>query len=145
VSYRDQLRFDLRRDEGEKLKAYPDPLTKAEPWTIGVGHTGPEVHEGMEIEPHESSLYLEQDIADAELDARKLLPHFDGLSEARQRAMVNMAFNLGYRRLAGFSNTIRAINEGRWADAAKGMRQSLWARQVGPRAERLAVLMEKGV
>ena len=37
------LLADLRRDEGLRLAAYPDPLTHAEPWTIGYGHTGPDV------------------------------------------------------------------------------------------------------
>jgi GH24 family phage-related lysozyme (muramidase) len=37
----------IRREEDRKTHAYPDPLTHGAPWTIGEGHTGPEVHEGL--------------------------------------------------------------------------------------------------
>jgi lysozyme len=29
----------VKASEGLRLNAYPDPATKAEPWTIGYGHT----------------------------------------------------------------------------------------------------------
>ena len=54
-----------------------------------------------------------------------------------------MAFNLGETRLSQFKQTLTAINEGRYADAATGMRNSLWYKQVGARAERLATIMGK--
>src|SRR5690625_2307834 len=34
----------LKHFEGVRLKAYRDPVGV---WTIGYGHTGPEVHEGL--------------------------------------------------------------------------------------------------
>ena len=30
-----------------KLVAYPDPKTGGDPWTIGRGHTGKDVHKGL--------------------------------------------------------------------------------------------------
>lgn len=66
------------------------------------------------------------------------------LSLNRQAVLCSMAFNLGKTKLLEFTNTLRAVKEGRYADAAKGMRNSLWAKQVGNRAERLATLMEQG-
>ena len=37
----------LHHYESCKLKAYPDPATGGLPWTIGWGHTGPEVKPGL--------------------------------------------------------------------------------------------------
>jgi lysozyme len=58
--------------------------------------------------------------------------------------LVNMAFNLGLEKLQGFHNTLLAIKQGRYNDAAAGMRNSLWAKQVGYRATALADMMERG-
>lgn len=48
--------------EGSKLVAYPDPITGGDPWTVGRGHTGPEVHEGTTITPKQSDDYFEGDM-----------------------------------------------------------------------------------
>lgn len=37
----------MHRFEGCRLEAYPDPKTGGDPWTIGWGHTGPDVHPGL--------------------------------------------------------------------------------------------------
>jgi lysozyme len=55
-----------------------------------------------------------------------------------------MAFNLGVPGLLKFKNTLRAVREGRFEDAAKGMLASKWARQVKGRAVRLAQVMKTG-
>ena len=39
----------IRQWEGCRLSAYPDPASGGEPWTIGYGHTGPEVTAGLTI------------------------------------------------------------------------------------------------
>jgi hypothetical protein len=39
----------LRQWEGCLLSAYPDPASGGVPWTIGYGHTGPEVTAGLTI------------------------------------------------------------------------------------------------
>jgi lysozyme len=48
-----------------------------------------------------------------------------------------MCFNLGAPRLSKFKKFITAINDEQWIEAAVEMMDSRWARQVGPRAERL--------
>jgi lysozyme len=48
-----------------------------------------------------------------------------------------MCFNLGAPRLSKFKKFIAAINDEQWIEAAVEMMDSRWARQVGPRAERL--------
>jgi lysozyme len=56
-----------------------------------------------------------------------------------------MAFNLGVPKLIGFRNTLADMEAGRYDEAADGMLASLWAKQVGNRADRLADMMRKGV
>lgn len=69
---------------------------------------------------------------------------FAGLTCARQAVLIDMAFNLGLARLMGFRNTLLAVKEQRYNDAADGMRTSKWATQVRGRAEKLARMMEEG-
>ena len=58
-------------------------------------------------------------------------PGFNLFSENRRLALVDFMFNLGPSRVRKFQNTNRAINEGRWADAAEGIRKSLYWKQLG--------------
>jgi lysozyme len=76
----------------------------------------------------------------------------ENLSETRQLVLADMAFNLGVGpseedkdgKLLTFKNTLRAMQEGRYEDAAKGMEDSPWYRQVGRRAVKLVDMMRKG-
>jgi hypothetical protein len=53
-----------------------------------------------------------------------------------------MAFNLGGPRLARFMNMKNMLSQGKWKEAAKEGRDSLWYRQVTNRAERLMKRLE---
>ena len=137
TQYRDQLRVQLAVDEGRRGKPYRDTVGKL---TIGVGRNLDDVG----LSPDEIGLLLENDINRAEAAAMRLVPGFALLSDARKCVIVNMAFNMGAGTLATFTSTLSAINRGQWRQAAAGMRDSLWAKQVGARAERLAKMMEQG-
>jgi lysozyme len=145
-----QLVSDLKRDEGLRLDAYPDPLTKGPPWTIGYGHTGPDVHPGLVWTLEQAEAALLADIEDHNAELAQVLPWVEALDPARRRVLQNMAFNLGVgepggkKGLLGFKNTLAMIQRGEHARAADGMLQSLWARQVGQRAVRLANTMRTG-
>jgi lysozyme len=131
---------DLVRDEGEVLTAYQDHLGY---WTIGVGRLI-DKRRGGGISKEESRLLLANDLERfaSGLDAH--LPWWRTLSKGRQRVLLNMAFNLGVSGLLTFRNTLTAVREGRYDDAAAGMLRSKWAGQVGERAKRLAALMREG-
>jgi lysozyme len=58
--------------------------------------------------------------------------------------VIDMAFNVGVPRLTGFKKMWAALHCGDYAEAAKEMMDSKWARQVGRRAERLSSMMETG-
>lgn len=66
------------------------------------------------------------------------------LDEVRCRALANMAFNLGIPRLLEFQNTLQALKDGRWDDAAVEALNSRWAKEVGDRAKRIAEVFRTG-
>lgn len=133
----DTLRAELIRDEGVKLKPYRDTVGKL---TIGVGRNLDDVG----ITQVEAARMLDADIQRTMAALDSALPWWRNLDEVRGRVLVNMAFNLGVAGLLGFKHTLADMQAGNYALTAAGMRASKWARQVGERAERLAVLMERG-
>ncbi|WP_414144249.1 hypothetical protein [Burkholderia territorii] len=60
-----------------------------------------------------------------------------------ERVMMNMAFNMQGKLLA-FRKFLAATQPGDWNAAAAEMLDSLWARQIGDRAKRLASMMRSG-
>lgn len=64
---------------------------------------------------------------------------------ARQAVLVSMSYQMGVAGLAGFRNTLKAVAEKRWNDAAKGMLDSRWAKQTPNRAKRHSEQMLSGV
>jgi len=131
------LKSELTRDEGRKPRIYKDTVGKV---TGGVGRNLTDVP----FSDDEIDLMLGNDIGKVckQLDAR--LPWWRTLSEARQRVLANMAFNMGIDGLLGFKNTLALIQGGNYAEAAAAMLQSKWAGQVGDRAKRLAEMMRVG-
>jgi lysozyme len=148
---RAQLVADLERDEGVKPFPYWDccgkPLRECSctpKWkgklTIGIGRN----LEDRGLSPDEMRYLVQNDIDVSVEDLNRGIPWWDRLSPARQRVLVNMCFNLGWTRLRGFVRTLAAIRRGDYVAAGQGMGESLWARQVGARADRLKRTMETG-
>jgi len=133
----DALKAQLVRHEGLRLKVYNDSIGIP---TIGVGRNLQDVG----ISGAEAMLMLENDITRVMVELDREMPWWRQLSEIRQLVLADMAFNLGLPRLKGFRNALEAMQERRWDDAAKEMLDSRWARQVGPRALRLAQMMREG-
>ena len=138
-TWKDVLAQQLQRHEGIKQFAYTDTVGKV---TCGIGRNLTD----KGLSKAEIVLLLTHDIADAEVDARRLLtdPIFDSLSDVRKGVICNMAFNMGYSRLARFTVMVGAAKAGEHLAVAREMRHSLWAKQVGARAEELAKLWEEG-
>lgn len=137
MSYLDIVKTQLRIDEVERSKPYRDSVGKL---TIGVGRDLDDVG----LREDEISLMLNNDVSVAEFACDALFPSFKTLSDNRKAVLVNMAFNLGMERLAGFRDMRKAIAKGDFDKAADAMMDSLWARQVGDRAKRLEKLMRSG-
>jgi len=63
---------------------------------------------------------------------------------ARADILYSMAYQMGVVGLAGFRNTLAMIAAENFSGAAKGMLNSLWARQTPNRARRHAEVMRTG-
>ncbi len=137
---RARLIADLILDEGIRFKAYK---CTAGVWTIGVGHTQG-VSDGDTCAEAQATVWVNDDIDDVERDLDACFPWWRDLSEARQRALANMCFNLGIHRLSGFKKALGALERGDWFTAAAEFMDSKWADQVGSRAQRIAALIRKG-
>ncbi|MFC7515107.1 glycoside hydrolase family protein [Herbaspirillum sp. GCM10030257] len=137
----ENLTSELIVDEALKLKPYHCTAGKL---TIGIGRNLDDVG----ISADEARYLLKNDIdrVCTQLDAA--LPWWRTMSERRQRVLANMCFNMGIgnstRGLLSFRNTLASMQRGDYKAAAKGMRDSAWAKQVGARSERLAKMMEEG-
>jgi lysozyme len=142
------LKVSLVKHEDKRAHPYDDktgkPLkpgsTLFGKLTIGVGRNLTD----KGLRDDEIALILNNDIDDAVSDAMRLVPSFVRLSDARQRVLVEMAFNLGATRLARFKKFLAAIDAGDFDRAADEMLNSKWASDVGPRAPTLARLMRNG-
>jgi len=101
--------------EGRENAAYPDPATGGDPWTIGVGHTGPEVFKG---------LAWADDLVDKALsaDLKRFEEVVDQMTEGRGTqgqfdALVLICFNCGPANIRG-STLLRKFMLGDVAGAA---------------------------
>ena len=131
-----QLIAELIRDEGIRLTPYKCTAGKL---TIGVGLN---LDDG--ITKDEAIWLLDNRIKMAESDLDRNIPWWRKLSDARRRALINMVYNLGWPRLSEFKKMLRAMEIGNFKAAAREASDSVWAKQVGDRAKRIAALIEKG-
>jgi lysozyme len=128
----------LHRDEGLRLQLYTDSVGKI---TIGVGRNLSDV--GISLE--ESDVLLANDIQKATVALEANFPWTMGLDDARKGALLNMTFNMGIDGLKEFRDFLAKMQAGNFSAAAGAMLDSLWARQVGKRAQRLSVQIQTGV
>lgn len=114
----------IKRFEGLRLKAYPDPATGGEPWTIGIGHTGG-VRPGDVITEARAEQLLRQDVGRFERAVARLCPI---TTQPQFDALVSFAFNVGEGNLE--SSTLRKLhNAGDYAGAAGQFER--WNRAAG--------------
>jgi lysozyme len=97
----------MMQAEGLRLEAYPDPGTGAEPWTVGFGHTGPDVKPGMTITKEQAEMLLRDDVRFAEIGVRSYttVP----LTQSQFDALVDFAYNCGIGAMRG-STMLKKLN-----------------------------------
>lgn len=137
MAIRHSIEAQLGLHEGTRSKLYRDSLGI---YSIGTGRNLRDVG----LRPDEIALMLRNDIAAAKAALDQVAPWWRDLDEVRQKVLIDMAFNLGPKGLAGFRNTLRDIQARKYAAAAKRMLASRWATQVGARARRLSEMMRTG-
>ena len=111
----------IRRFEGCRLEAY---LCPAGVWTIGWGHTGPEVRQGLRWAQERADAQLE---ADALAFVRTAASASPGLLARpfAHAAVADFCFNLGAGRYRA-STLRRRVNDGDWAGARTELGKWVW-------------------
>jgi lysozyme len=126
----------LKRHEGRSLKPY---LCTADKLTIGYGRN----LEDMGISEDEATYLLQTDI-DRCYSELSVFTWFHELDQIRQEALISMLFNLGLPRFLTFKKMIARLMAKEYSQAAEEIINSLYARQVGDRANELAYMIERG-
>lgn len=96
----------LRRLEGLRLAAYRDGAGVP---TIGYGHTGPEVHDGLVWTVGQVEAAFTTDVARFAIGVQQMLAVH--LTDNQFSALVIFAYNIGLNALKG-STALRLINGG---------------------------------
>lgn len=74
----------------------------------------------------------------------KAAPWVANLPEPQQRAIANMAFNMGVPVLMTFNTFLSLMQLGNFAQAAEDIATTLWYRQVGTRGPKIQALITQG-
>lgn len=96
----------IKYKEGCKLEAYQD---QAGVWTIGYGHTGPEVGAGLIWTQEQADAAVIERVDDAALAVKKLVTV--SLNENQEASLISFVYNLGAGRLQG-STLLKILNSG---------------------------------
>jgi len=127
----------IKKHEGTRDKMYKDSEGIE---TIGIGHN-------LRDKPI-SNAAIEQifsdDLADVIDEVSQAFTWYNDLNEVRQAVILDMVFNMGLAGFKLFKNTIKLLANGEYDAASIEMLDSLWARQVGSRADTLSNMMRTG-
>lgn len=144
MSWDDREKEELKLDEGLRLEVYRDNGPWAT-WTIGYGHTGPDVNEHTApITEQKADDFLDEDFEEAVQGAEKYVLCFDGLDGPRKGALCNMAFQLGGKKLGEFHQFLHFLDVGDYDGAAEDLSHTLWYKQTPYRAARIAFRIKTG-
>ena len=110
----------VKRWEGLRLEAYPDPGSKdGNPWTIGYGHTSDafmKVYKGQKITQDQAEAALEYDLGEAEAIVLRLVKV--PLTDGQRGALTSFVFNVGEGNFSK-STLLKRLNAGDY-DAVPG-------------------------
>lgn len=128
------LETDLVRDEGRENVAYLDTRRNV---TWGIGHMDNKVHVGTHFTDAQIDSQFLIDKAIAQRGLAQHWPPLNTLSDLRQDAMINMAFNLGVSKLLTFHTFLDYMTQGKYGSAALDLHGTPWYHEVGDRAKRI--------
>ena len=127
----------MRFHEGVRSKVYKDHLGIM---TIAVGRN----LEDRGLSEDEIAYLLANDIQIVENELDNGLSWWRDLDEVRQRALADLAFNMGLPRLHGFVKMLDGLQRRDYHAAADELLDSKYAKQVGARSERVAQMIRTG-
>lgn len=142
MSLKTDLARQLTLDEDKRRHVYKDSEGY---YTIGIGRLVDDRKPGSGLRDVEIAFMLNNDMDDRLTELSKRIPWFDNLDDARKGVLLNMSFQMGVDGLLGFHNTLKFVQAGDYASAARNMLLSKWARQTPNRAKRMAEQMRTGV
>ena len=116
----------LKYFESCHLEAYPDPGTGGAPWTIGWGHTGPEVKPGLKWSQDMADRTLMKDLHKFEtaVSAVVRVP----MTQGQFDALVCLTYNIG---IGAFQNStlLKLLNARNYDGAAEQFKR--WNKAAG--------------
>lgn len=111
----------IKEFEGCHLNAYPDPLTKGPPITIGWGSTkdfdGTPFKIGRVITQKYADTLLEFDLKNRFLPALQRIPYWGEMNENQKGALLSFAYNLGaaFYGSSNFNTITRVLKNKEWS------------------------------
>jgi GH24 family phage-related lysozyme (muramidase) len=127
----------IKEFEGCRLKAYPDPETGGDPWTIGWGNTqhfdGTRVKAGDTITQAVADQMLDSYVRDfARSQLSKRIPGWARLTAGQQACLLSFSYNVGvsFYGATGFETITACLRDSRLADVPAALR--LYVNPGGP-------------
>lgn len=117
----------IKNFEGCYLKAYPDPLSGGDPWTIGYGTTryqnGQPVRRGDQITQMEADLELRLEVDSIAAKLSKMVPHWNEMTDNQKSALISFAYNLGVNFYGGsnFATITGKLRDKKWNEVPDAM------------------------
>jgi lysozyme len=117
------------------------------PYTDTTGHTtignGINISEGIDQDENDYLVSHRLQLAVGEAETESWWNCIQG-NDARENAFIEIGWNIGFASLSNFHNALAAASGGDWDACAAAFLDSLWAKQVGQRAETLAAMIVTG-
>jgi len=141
----EQLREELKEDEGCKYEVYLDHLGLP---THGIGHLITEWDEeyekpvGTPVSEERVNNCFQSDVHVTIDECKKLYDTFDDLPEEVQLILCNMMFNMGRPRLSKFVLFRKAVKDRDWIECGYQLKNSRYYTQVTARADRLIARLQ---
>jgi lysozyme len=105
----------IKKWEGLRLHAYPDPATGGAPWTVGYGCTGPGIGPNTVWTEEQAQAALDHRLASVQDVVLGMIKKH--VTPGQLAALCSLAWNIGTRALGG-STLIRKLNAGDMRGAA---------------------------